>query len=102
VPVLYPNLEPLRTGAPDQGPQPGGSPHAEPNVARAATPSRIAVRCHALRTSVAAIGAGAVSARKSSIAFAIASASPRDGVGVTSSILGRLGRRLPSLLMAGL
>ena len=100
MPVFYPESAHGAHRRPDQRPQPGGSPHGKPSVARRPTPSRIAARCHALEGSAA--GAGAVSTRKSSIAFEIASASPRDGVGVTSSILGRLGRRLPSLLMAGL
>jgi hypothetical protein len=41
------------------------------------------------------VGGGAVSARKRSIAAAIAAASALDGDGVIASILGRRGRRRP-------
>jgi hypothetical protein len=70
-------------------------PHADPNAERPSTPSWRAARCHALGRGGSGEGGGAVSATKRSIAAAIAAASPREGVGVISSILGLGGRRLP-------
>jgi hypothetical protein len=80
--------------------QPPGSPHGDRRAPRAATPSRIAARCHALCRAGVAAGGAAVSARKRSIAVAIAAASPSEGSGVIISIRGLGGRRLPSLPIA--
>jgi len=74
-------------------------PHGERSSDRAATPSRIAARCHALWLSPASPVAGAVSVRKRSIAAEIAAASCSDGAGTIAPILGRRGRRSPFLLM---
>jgi hypothetical protein len=87
--VFYPE------SAPDASRSRRCDPHADPNAERPSTPSRRAARCHALGRGGSGAGGGAVSATKRSIAAAIATASPRDGAGVISLILGLGGRRLP-------
>lgn len=74
----------------------GEWPHTEALTWRAEMPSSSAARCQPL-TSVAASGAGAVSARNCSSAATIAAASESDAAAERISILGRGGLRLPFL-----
>jgi hypothetical protein len=80
----------------------GGDPQVAPLIWRAEIPSSKAAHSHRFGGSPALPGGGAVSARNCSTAAAIAAASVCEAPPETTSILGRGGRRLPLVAMAGL